>query len=59
MINPVYGNTVYFLFRNGDSPPLKHPSSVNVSKSSQMTVVYKVLISKSVNSFVPYKPGNL
>ena len=66
ILNPVYGDTftnsvyadaVYFLFKDGNFPPLKHLSYVNVSKSSSQTVVvHKVLIHKSVNSFVAFKP---
>ena len=68
MINPVYGNSVTnsvyadavcFWFKDDDFPPLKHPSSVVFKSSSQRAVVHKVLIHKSVNSFVAYKAGSV
>ena len=43
------------MFKGGYFPPLKHLSSVNVSKSkNQSAVVHKVTIHKSLNSFVAH-----
>lgn len=45
-----------FSFKDGHFPPLKNSSSVNISKSNnQPAAVHKVIIRKSVNSFVAHK----